>query len=228
MSPRFLAITALLVTVLSTIAVAALAQAGSAVQSLAGPRTLRVVSHRRTEHGCGMSYGSSSSELTLVLSIDRAGGAMLAIDGHSRSRITSRGPAGGSSETGHAVGGVARGTASLDGAGQLTIRFVDLDVRTAYWSGPGTAPVGPSTVHSFAHALICTVESAMLLPAGAPSPGDVGVSTALAHCVWSSGVPSELSGYTEGDIWLGASSGIDLNRDDTLLEPVAVVTLRAR
>jgi hypothetical protein len=226
MSLRFLVHTALLASVVSTIAVAAMAQAGSAVQSLAGPRTLRVVSHRSTEHGCSMSRGHSTAELSLVLSIDRAGTAVLAIEGESHSRIWSR--SSGGSETGHAVSGVARGTSSLDGDGQLTVRFVDLDLATAYWSGPGTAPVGPSTLQPFVHSLRCTVESATLLPAGAPSAGEVGLPTTLAHCAWASGVPSELTGYTEADTWLGAGSGIELHSDDTLREPGPNVTLRAR
>jgi len=230
MSLRFLVITSLLASLASTIAVGAAAQAASAVQSLAGPRTLRVVSHRSTEHGCSMSYGHSSAELTLVLSIDRSGAAMLAIEGQGRSQITSRSPsrAGTTSETGHAVRGVARGTATLGTDARLTIRFADLDVATAYWSGPGTAPVGPSTVRAFLHTMTCSVEGAVLLPAGAPSPGEVGFATPFAHCAWDSGVPAELSGYSEGDTWLGAGSGIEIHSDDTLLEPGANVTLRAR
>ena len=230
MSPRFLVVTALLATVLSTIAMGALAQTGSAVQSLSGPRTLRVVSHRRTENACSMSRGHGTAELTLVLSIDRMGAALLSMDGHSRSQITSRSPsrAGATSETGHAVRGVARGTATLGADARLTIRFADLDVASAFWSGPGTAPVGPSTVRAFLHTMTCSVEGAVLLPAGAPSPGEVGVSTPLAHCVWDSGVPAELSGYSDRDTWLGGGGGIELHSDQTLFEPASTITLRAR
>ncbi|MDQ3031250.1 MAG: hypothetical protein M3Y87_02460 [Myxococcota bacterium] len=229
MSLRTLLITALVLSGTSAIAVAAGAQAGSAVQSLAGPRTLRVVSLRHNEHVCGMSSGSADADLTLSLSIDRAGAAMLSIEGNSRSLIASHVPSrGGVSVTGHAVRGVARGSAAVGSDGRLIVRFVDIDVATAYWSGPGTAPVGPSTTQPFAQVLSCSIESTALLPAGAPRPDEVAASTTLAHCVWEGGVPSELTGYSDGDTWLGEGSGVEERRERSFFDVGPTVTLRAR
>ncbi len=227
MSPRFLSIIAVLGVSSGAIASLAAAQIASSVQALAGPRTLRAVHHQSVEHGCGESFGSSSAELAIALSIDGAGAATLVLDGHSRSFIASR-DGSGSSDTGHALAGVAHGHASLGADGRLTVRFVDLDAATAYWSGPGTLPVGPSSSRPFAHTLVCSIATASLLPAGAPTPGEVGTATSLARCAWAAGAPTELMGYATGDLWLGAANGIEVFSDDTLMEPGTVVTLRAR
>lgn len=227
MSPRILRIALCSAVVCAAIAHVASAQAGSAVQALDGPRTLRSVSHRSAEHGCSRSFGVSSAELTLELSIDPSGAAQLSIQGHSRSMIASRG-AGGTSVTGHAIAGVARGTASLGADAALTVRFVDLDLASVYWTGPGTLPVGPSSVRPFPHTLTCRVEHASLLPAGPPTAGEVALSTTLAHCTWAGGLPSELTGYADPDTWLGSGSGIELHRDEGLTSSAPEVTLRAR
>lgn len=228
MSLRFLVITALITSAGAAIAPSAGAQATSAVQSLAGPRTLRVISHLHTENSCSQSWGTSDADLTVALSIDAAGAAALSIDGQSRSLIGSRSPSGGgTSETGHAVRGVARGRASVGTDGRLTVVFGDIDVASAYWSGPGTAPVGPSETQPFVHTLRCTVETAALLPAGAPSPGEVATSTTLAHCLWDGGVPSQLTGYAEQDIWLGAGTGVEERRAQTMFDGPEL-SLRAR
>lgn len=198
--------------VLASLSVVSLAAAqASGLPNFSAPMVLRGGLDRRTENACSRSHAHGTSQLRSVLRVARDGAVELEITADSRSFM---GPSRArfsmgdreTSELGHALHAVLRGHATL-GPDAMRIDFVEADLETAYWSGPGTLPLGPLVTHPFVASLTCDRVTRPVLPAGPAVDGEVPSDRAIAECTWSS-VPSELAWYGDTRLYFGAGDGV--------------------
>jgi hypothetical protein len=207
------------------LAAAAVAQGpGPGLRSMAGDLTLRGGLAAARENGCSRSWASSNATVETELRV-RAGRAELHVTGTHRSRGGARAELrspGGIYETGDAIDATYRGTATVAGD-VLTIQFVDGDVATSRWSGPGTLPLGASTRQPFVARLACTLE-----PADVTSSSGAVQHVSLSHCRWEGSSPSGVWLFVGDDFWLGRGAGIDVTQRDTMFDVMPDVTISAR
>lgn len=185
---------------------------GPSISSLTGDLSLHAAIQASREHGCSRSWENSTATTDAMLTV-RGGRAELHLSGTHRSIGGSHpglgGGGGGIHEVGEAIDATYRGTATV-AHGELAIQFVDGDVASSRWSGPGSLPLGASAREPFAVLLRCAIEPADV------AAGSTTAHVPLAHCRWDDGGSgSGAALFTGYDFWLGRGAGIDVASTDS-------------